>query len=185
VVNWSTPELQIRICIFVTLESVENSSALTPMIFVDVSGALTEELWHYLLYWPSCVLLENTGGLVICSIYTTKIDGGKTFAKNIMLRAQNKGHVVDQDLPIGASGSNVYVAWWTNKTGVLMPVFRGSYDNGNTYIGKHDIVTIVEASSEEAMISVLLATGKLGTVRSETLKAFPISEAVKVIEKLP
>lgn len=66
-----------------------------------------------------------------------------------------------------------------------MPIFRDSYDNGNTYIGKHDIVTIVEASSEEAMMSVLLATEKLGTVRSETLKAFPISEAVKVIEKLP
>lgn len=52
-------------------------------------------------------------------------------------------------------------------------------------IGKHDIVTIVEAPSDQAMMLVLLATGKLGNVRSETLKAFPISEAVKVIEKLP
>jgi hypothetical protein len=34
---------------------------------------------------------------------------------------------------ISASGSNVYVTWWTNKTGVLMPVFRASNDNGDTF----------------------------------------------------
>src|SRR3989442_6687465 len=60
-------------------------------------------------------------------------DGGKTFAKNIMLSAPNKGHVVDQNVQIAASGSDVYVTWWTNKTGVLMPVFRASNDNGNTF----------------------------------------------------
>jgi uncharacterized protein with GYD domain len=52
-------------------------------------------------------------------------------------------------------------------------------------IGKHDIVTIVEAPSDEAMMSVLLATGKLGNARSETLKAFPLSDAAKIIDKLP
>jgi hypothetical protein len=60
-------------------------------------------------------------------------DGGKTFAKNIMLSAPNKGHVVDQNVQIAASGSNVYVTWWTNKTGLLMPVLRASNDNGNTF----------------------------------------------------
>ena len=34
---------------------------------------------------------------------------------------------------ISASGSNVYVTWWTNKTGTLMPVFRTSNDNGDTF----------------------------------------------------
>jgi hypothetical protein len=60
-------------------------------------------------------------------------DGGKTFGKNIMLNAPHKGHVVDQNVQIAASGSNVYVTWWTNKTGVLMPVFRASSDSGNTF----------------------------------------------------
>ncbi|HYT02985.1 MAG TPA: hypothetical protein VEL70_08740 [Candidatus Acidoferrum sp.] len=36
----------------------------------------------------------------------------------------NKGHITDQNKQISASGSKVYVTWWTNKTGVLMPVFR-------------------------------------------------------------
>ena len=50
--------------------------------------------------------------------------------------------------------------------------------------GKHDIVTIVEAPNDEAIMSVLLSTGKLGNARSETLKAFPLSQAAEIIEKL-
>jgi uncharacterized protein with GYD domain len=48
----------------------------------------------------------------------------------------------------------------------------------------HDIVTIVEAPNDEVIMAVLLATGRLGNVRSETLKAFPMSEAANIIEKL-
>jgi uncharacterized protein with GYD domain len=33
-------------------------------------------------------------------------------------------------------------------------------------------------------MSVLLNTGRLGNVRSETIKAFPLSGAAKIIEKL-
>jgi hypothetical protein len=61
--------------------------------------------------------------------FVKSTDGGKTFPKNIMLSAPNKGHAVDQNVQITASGTNVYVTWWTNKTGVLMPVFRASNDN--------------------------------------------------------
>jgi hypothetical protein len=60
-------------------------------------------------------------------------DGGKTLGKTIMLSAPNKGHTVDQNVQIAASGSKVYVTWWTNKTGALMPVFRSSNDNGDTF----------------------------------------------------
>jgi uncharacterized protein with GYD domain len=43
---------------------------------------------------------------------------------------------------------------------------------------------IVEAPNDETMMSVILATGSLGNVRSETLKAFTIDEAAKIIERL-
>jgi uncharacterized protein with GYD domain len=56
---------------------------------------------------------------------------------------------------------------------------------GEYYIfGKYDIVTIVDAPSDETMMSVLLATEKVGNVHSETLNTFPISEVAKMIEKL-
>jgi hypothetical protein len=79
------------------------------------------------LAWPN----NDTGHWNV--FFAKSTDGGKTFAKNIMLSAPNKGHVVDQDIQIAASGSNVYVTWWTNKTGTLMPVFRASTDNGDTF----------------------------------------------------
>ncbi len=60
------------------------------------------------------------------------IDGDKSL-KSMMISAPNKGHTVDQNAQIAASGSNVYVTWWTNKTGVQMPVFRASNDNGDTF----------------------------------------------------
>ncbi|MGB7953288.1 MAG: hypothetical protein WCF23_04850 [Candidatus Nitrosopolaris sp.] len=53
--------------------------------------------------------------------------------KIMTISAPNKGNTIDQNTEIAASGSNVYVTWWTNKTGVLMPLFRASNDGGNTF----------------------------------------------------
>jgi len=49
-------------------------------------------------------------------------------------------------------------------------------------LGKHDIVAT--PPNDEAISSVLYVTGSLGNVRTKTLKAFPMSEAAKIIEKL-
>ena len=51
-------------------------------------------------------------------------------------------------------------------------------------MGKHDIVAIVEAPNDEIIASVLYTTGSLGNIRTETLKAFSMAEAAKIIEKL-
>ncbi len=77
--------------------------------------------------WPN----NDTGHWGV--FFAKSTDGGKTLAKTIMLSAPNKGHVVDLNVDIAASGNNVLVTWWTNKTGVLMPVFKASADNGNTF----------------------------------------------------
>jgi uncharacterized protein with GYD domain len=50
--------------------------------------------------------------------------------------------------------------------------------------GRYDIVTTVEAPDDQTMMSIMLSTGSLGNVRSETLKAFPMSESAKIIERL-
>jgi uncharacterized protein with GYD domain len=51
-------------------------------------------------------------------------------------------------------------------------------------LGRYDIVTTVEAPNDEAIASVLVATGSLGNVRSETLRAFSMDETAKVIERV-
>ena len=49
--------------------------------------------------------------------------------------------------------------------------------------GKHDVVAVVEAPTDEVIASALYNSGSLGNIRTEPLRAFSISEAAKVIEK--
>jgi hypothetical protein len=61
--------------------------------------------------------------------FAKSTDGGRT-PKTMTLSAPNKGNTINYNTEISASGNHVYVTWWTNKTGILMPVFRASNDNG-------------------------------------------------------
>lgn len=87
--------------------------------------------------WPN----NDTGHYNV--FFEKSFDGGKTL-KTMMISAPNNGHTVHQDVQISASASAVYVTWWTNKTGVLMPVFKASNDNGNTF-GKTMILNSTSA----------------------------------------
>jgi len=77
--------------------------------------------------WPN----NDTGHWGV--FFAKSMDGGKTLGKTIMLSAPNKGSIVHLNVDIAASGSNVLVTWWTNKTGVIMPVFKASNDSGDTF----------------------------------------------------
>ena len=52
-------------------------------------------------------------------------------------------------------------------------------------MGRYDMVIVAEATSEEALAKVLLATGAQGSVRTETLGAFTEAEYRKLIAELP
>jgi uncharacterized protein with GYD domain len=69
--------------------------------------------------------------------------------------------------------------------------FRDDMENAggkvtNIYLsaGKYDGLIIAEAPSDEVMMSRMLSLGSKGNVRTVTLKAFPMNEAAKVIDKL-
>ena len=51
-------------------------------------------------------------------------------------------------------------------------------------LGKTDFVTIVEAPNDETIIPAILSTASLGNARTETLKAFTVDEAAKIIERV-
>jgi uncharacterized protein with GYD domain len=51
-------------------------------------------------------------------------------------------------------------------------------------MGQYDGIVIIEAPSDETIMSIVLSDASKGNFRSVTLKAFPVSEAGKVIEKL-
>src|ERR687889_1250268 len=56
-------------------------------------------------------------------------------------------------VPIAASDNNVYITWWTNKTGNDEVMFRASTDNGVTFGDKMNLSNTTEADSDDAEIA--------------------------------
>ena len=52
-------------------------------------------------------------------------------------------------------------------------------------MGRYDSVLIVEAPSDEVAATLALSTGSQGSIRTETLKAFPEAEYRRIIAKIP
>jgi uncharacterized protein with GYD domain len=51
-------------------------------------------------------------------------------------------------------------------------------------MGKHDIVTIIDAPNDEAFANIVLNTGSKGSVRTETLKAFTEEQFRNILTKI-
>ena len=52
-------------------------------------------------------------------------------------------------------------------------------------LGEYDLVSIAEFPNDETVLSLALAFGSQGNVRSTTLKAFTKETFVEIVEKLP
>ena len=63
-----------------------------------------------------------------------------------------------------------------NKLGAKMQIFYT--------MGRYDIVALTEAPNDDVAMQLLLEIGKLGNVKTQTLKAWTTPEATKVISKL-
>ena len=58
------------------------------------------------------------------------------------------------DAPISTSGDkNVYVAWWTNKTGNDEVMFKASTDGGKTFSDKMNLSNTTNAQSQDVQIA--------------------------------
>ena len=55
--------------------------------------------------------------------------------------------------PIATSDNNVYMTWWSNKTGNMEVMFRASIDNGVTFGDKINLSNTTEADSDDAEIA--------------------------------
>jgi len=63
-----------------------------------------------------------------------------------------------------------------NKLGAKMDVYYT--------MGQYDLVVVTQAPNDDTAMQLLLELGKLGNVRTQTLKAWTAAEATKVISKL-
>jgi uncharacterized protein with GYD domain len=60
----------------------------------------------------------------------------------------------------------------------------GKLIGGYYTFGEYDVVIIIEAPNDEAVMSLLLKVGSAGNVRTKTLKAFTAEEGMKIIKDL-
>jgi len=63
-----------------------------------------------------------------------------------------------------------------SKLGAKMQIFYT--------MGEYDLVSVTEAPNDDVVMQVLLELGKLGNIRTKTLKAWSLAEATKVVSKL-
>jgi hypothetical protein len=83
-------------------------------------------------------LLESANALKACGGGDSSNNGGGEFNK--------------KDAPPAITGDNVYVAWWTNKTGNDEVIFRASTDKGQTFGEKINLSTSTDADSTRVLI---------------------------------
>jgi uncharacterized protein with GYD domain len=60
----------------------------------------------------------------------------------------------------------------------------GKLIGGYYTFGEYDVVIVMEASNDEAIMSLMLKVGSAGNVRTKTLKAFTAEEGIKIINDL-
>ena len=60
----------------------------------------------------------------------------------------------------------------------------GKMIGGYYTFGEYDVVIVMEAPNDEAVMSLMLKVGSAGNVRTKTLKAFTAEEGIKIIRGL-
>jgi uncharacterized protein with GYD domain len=61
----------------------------------------------------------------------------------------------------------------------------GKLIGGYYTFGEYDVVIIIDAPNDEAVMSLMLTVGSAGNVKTKTLKAFTAEEGFKIIRNLP
>ena len=60
----------------------------------------------------------------------------------------------------------------------------GKLIGGYYTFGEYDVVIIIEAPNDEAVMSLMLKVVSVGNVKTKTLKAFDLDEGLKIIKDL-
>jgi hypothetical protein len=94
------------------------------------------------------------GAIMMIVLVSTIIGIGVT---PILLQQESFGVLIgmpalDRKAPIATSGDNIYIAWWTNKTGNDEVMFRASTDGGKTFGDKINLSNSTNADSQDAHI---------------------------------
>jgi hypothetical protein len=128
---------KLRISKTILLLLSANVIVMTPMQSINTANAQEQTRFVPLFLAPIAASGDNvyvtwwdnkTGNWEV--FFARSTDNGETFDNAINL-SNAMGRSDDSN--IAASGDNVYVTWWDNKTGTREVYFRASTDNGETF----------------------------------------------------
>jgi hypothetical protein len=117
--------LSANVIVMTPMQSVNTANAQEQTRFVPLFLApiAASGDYVYVTWWDN-----KTGNWEV--FFARSTDNGETF-DNIINLSNAMGRSDDSN--IAASGDNVYVTWWDNKTGTREVYFRASTDNGETF----------------------------------------------------
>jgi hypothetical protein len=93
-------------------------------------------------------LLTTLGGILIQQVYAAIEDGAQLRTTTQTFEQKRKAAA-----PIATSGDNVYITWWSNKTGNDEVMFKASADGGKTFGDKINLSNTPNSDSINAEIS--------------------------------
>lgn len=86
-------------------------------------------------------------GITLLTAYGTTILNQSVDAQSLGLKLRS-----ETKAPMVASGENLYIVWWTNKSGNWEVMFRASNDAGETIGDKINLSNSTDADSQNAEI---------------------------------
>jgi len=98
----------------------------------------------------SCTKLAVLIAVVSTAAVTTAIS--TSFQRVDAILATDTALKTPKRAPVATSGDNVYIAWWTNKTGYDEVMFRASTDGGKTFGDKVDLSNSTNSDSQDVKI---------------------------------
>ena len=93
--------------------------------------------------------------------YVTLINFTDQGIKNIKDTANRASHYKELAAKLGCTLKEI---WWTQ--------------------GQYDVVSVVEAPDEASMTALAMSLGKLGYVRTQTLRAYAVAELAPIMDKV-
>jgi type II secretory pathway pseudopilin PulG len=93
-------------------------------------------------------LLTSLGSTLIQQVYAAIEDGAQLRTTTQTFEKRKAA------APIATSGeNNVYIAWWSNKTGNDEVMFKASTDGGKTFSDKMNLSNSTNSESQDAQIA--------------------------------
>ena len=91
-------------------------------------------------------LITTLSAILIQQAYAAIEDGAQIAGKAVIAGLRKA--------PIATSGdNNVYIVWWSNKTGNDEVMFKASTDGGKTFVDKMNLSNSTNSESQDAQIA--------------------------------